>query len=179
MKFNQVVVVEGRHDIDRLKKVYPELECIATNGSEISDETIKLIYETSKIKEVILFLDPDFPGKRITDKILETKGQYKIAFLNKQKAMSKNNSKVGIEHANFEDIQKALDRHLFINYNTDKISYLDLYKRKLINHPQAFELRKNICEKLEIPVANGKTFLKYLNMLGIELERVDKIIYES
>ena len=72
--YNQVVVVEGKHDEQKIKSIFPDVECIVTGGSSISEETLNLIYQTSLKKEVILFLDPDFPGKQITNKILETKG---------------------------------------------------------------------------------------------------------
>ncbi|MFA7076682.1 MAG: toprim domain-containing protein, partial [Candidatus Izemoplasmatales bacterium] len=89
MKYNQVIVVEGYHDEQKIKGIFPEIECIITNGSEISQETLNLIYKTSLIKEVVLFLDPDYPGKRITNRIIETNGNYKFAYINKEKALNK------------------------------------------------------------------------------------------
>ena len=44
MRYNQVIVVEGSHDEQKLKSIYPEIDCIVTNGSEISTETLNLIY---------------------------------------------------------------------------------------------------------------------------------------
>ena len=52
--YNQVIVVEGKHDEQKIKSIYPNLECIVTNGSEISKETLNLIYQTSLVRDVII-----------------------------------------------------------------------------------------------------------------------------
>jgi ribonuclease M5 len=178
MRYNQVIVVEGSHDEQKLKSIYPEIDCIVTNGSEISVETLNLIYETSFKKEVILFLDPDYPGKQITTKILDTKGIFKLAYINKYKAINKNHTKVGVEHASSEDLRESLSSLISVNLNGDNISRIDLLKRGLISEDNSAVLRKYLCQKMNIPYANGKTFLKYLNILNIEIERVDEIIHE-
>lgn len=174
--YNQVIVVEGKHDEQKIKSVYPNVECIITNGSEISNETLNLIYQTSLVRDVILFLDPDYPGKKITQKILDTKGNYKIAFLNKQKAISKNKKKVGIEHASKEDIKDSLEKYFEIDDTRNVITKEDLIKRKLVNYNNSKTLREKLCKSLNIPLCNGKTLLKYLNILNISLERIDKEI---
>ncbi len=175
-KYNQVIVVEGRHDEQKIKSIYPDVECIVTGGSEISEQTLNLIYQTSLHREIILFLDPDYPGKRITNRILETKGNYKIAFLSKEKAISKNYKKVGIEHASRKDIIASLNSCFTINKNTNKVQIRDLMHRKLINGEGASNNRRNLCKSLNLPILNGKAFLKTINMLGINLERIDELI---
>lgn len=177
MKRNQqVIVVEGHHDQQKINEVFPSLYCIVTNGSAISDETLNLIYETSLSNEVILFLDPDYPGKQITNKILATGGKYKIAYLQKDKAISSNGKKVGIEHATKQDILAALDMVKEIDYKNDEILQSDLISRGLIYKKGSKLLRYNLCKSLNIPVSNSKTLLKTLNMLHIGLERIDEII---
>lgn len=177
MKLDQVIVVEGTHDEQKIKSIYPEIDCIVTNGSEISKDVLNLIYETSKVRDVILFLDPDFPGKQITNKILSTTGNYKIAFLNRNQAKNKTNTKIGIEHANKADIIRALSEYVNINYQKQGLSLKDLYLRKLTNHPNSASLRSYLCDELKIPYQNGKALLKYLNMLNIKIEKVDEILY--
>jgi ribonuclease M5 len=172
----QVIVVEGHHDQQKINEVFPNLYCIITNGSEISDETLNLIYETSLTNEVILFLDPDYPGKQITNKILATGGNYKIAYLQKEKAISSNGKKVGIEHANKQDILAALDMVKEIDFKNEEIQQSDLISRGLIYKKGSKQLRDNLCKSLNIPISNSKTLLKTLNMLHIGLERIDEII---
>ncbi len=175
--YNQVIVVEGKHDEQKIKSIYPEVDCIVTNGSEISDATLNLIVETSKKRDVILFLDPDFPGKKITKKILDTNGDFKIAFIDKNKAKSKNDKKVGIEHADTDDIKRSLENFFEIQRDgQDEIKIQDLYIRRLINHKSSRKLRKNVCKSLNIPVFNGKAFLKYLNILGIDIKKIDEVL---
>ncbi|MCK5731745.1 MAG: DUF4093 domain-containing protein, partial [Tenericutes bacterium] len=151
------------------------LECIVTNGSSISKETLNLIYETSLKREVILFLDPDFPGKKITETILQTNGSFKIAFINKEKAKSKNDKKVGIEHANKEDIIESLATLFTVRMLTKNITVNDLMTRGLVNGKDSRDRRCVLCKSLNIPVSNGKALLKYLNILNINLERIDDI----
>jgi len=179
MNTSTVVVVEGYHDQIKINQVFPDVEVIVTNGSEISKETLNLIYQLSFSHEVVLFLDPDYPGKRILNKILETGGQFSIANLQKEKAISKNKRKVGIEHAKKEDIFEALNKKISIQKNRNQITLSDLMKRGLANHPQAGVLRKKICQVLNLPFSNAKTFLKYVNLLNISLERMDEIIDET
>lgn len=178
MIYNQIVVVEGKHDEQKLVSIFPNLECIVTNGSSISKETLNLIYETSLKREVILFLDPDFPGKKITEKILQTNGNFKIAFINKEKAKSKNDKKVGIEHASKKDIMESLKNLFTVRKSVEKITSNDLMKRKLVNAAGSRNRRKYLCKSLNIPFSNGKALLKYLNILSINLERIDDIFEE-
>lgn len=178
MNYKQVIVVEGTHDEQKIKSIYPHIDCIVTNGSEISKETLSLIYQTSLVKEVILFLDPDYPGKRITNEILNTKGDFKIAYVNKNKALNKTKTKVGIEHASRDDIIFALDNLISLDFERDSISRIDLLRRGLISNENSANIRRIICEKLNIPYANGKALLRNLNMLGIKIERIDEIIDE-
>lgn len=174
--YNQVIVVEGTHDEQKIKSVFPMVDCIVTNGSEISSEILNLIYQTSIKREVILFLDPDCPGKRITDKILETNGNYKIAFLNKEKAISKNRKKVGIEHANEADIRESLQNYFSLIENNSRITMSDLRNRGLLGESGSRNKRTKLCKSLNIPVFNGKALCKYLNVLDIKIERVDDLI---
>ena len=68
--YNEVLVVEGKNDKSRILAIFPHLQVITTNGSEISEETLRMIEELSKNHQIILFLDPDFPGERIRNIIL-------------------------------------------------------------------------------------------------------------
>lgn len=176
---NTVIVVEGHHDEQKIKSVYPEVECIVTNGSSISEKTLNLIYETNLAREVILFLDPDYPGKKITNEILKTKGNYKIVFISKEEAISKNRKKIGVEHASKSAIKNALNLKRDISFKKNKaITAKDLMARGLTNNQGSKNMRIKLCKSLNIPLFNGKALVKYLNMLSIPLERIDEIIHE-
>jgi len=176
MKNTQVVVVEGYHDQIKVNQVFPDLPVIITNGSEISKETLSLIYQTSLTNEVILFLDPDYPGKQITHKILSTGGHFSFAYIPKEYALSKNKKKVGIEHASKQMIYQALKDKVSMDQNHQAIGLQDLIVRGLANKKGSALLRKKVVKELNIPYSNAKTFLKYINMLKISLERIDEIL---
>jgi ribonuclease M5 len=179
MNKKQVIVVEGYHDQIKINEIYPDIPVITTNGSEISDETLNLIYKASLENDVILFLDPDFPGKQIMKKIIDYGGKYSIAYINKDQAISKNKKKVGIEHASKESIIHALENKLSISDHKPLIRRKDLIDRGLSNQENSAKKRKILCHHLHIPFANSKTLLKYLNLLQISLERIDEILYGS
>lgn len=175
--FNEVVVVEGTHDMQKLQSIYPSIECIITGGSAISEETLLLIQQTSLTRGVILFLDPDYPGKQITQKILNYPGNYKIAFINREKAQSKNKKKIGIEHASESDIKDSLEQLFTIHKeNQNPILMSDMMERKLINYPESKMKRNLICDKLKLPHCNGKTLLKIMNMLHLTTVQLDEVI---
>ncbi|HRY77241.1 MAG TPA: ribonuclease M5 [Candidatus Izemoplasmatales bacterium] len=175
--WTQIVVVEGLHDRQKLQSIYPGIDCLVTNGSEILEATMELIEQAHRNRGVILFLDPDHPGKRITQKILERVPGAGIAFLNKKDAISKNGRKVGVEHASETDIREALD-HWFQTTKTPKetVPFAALAELGLMNRNGAADRRQKACESLRIPWCNGKTFWKTVNMLEIPLSRIIEVI---
>jgi ribonuclease M5 len=58
----EVIVVEGRDDIDAVKKAV-DAELIATSGFGIRKETIERIKSAAARNGVIIFTDPDLQGK--------------------------------------------------------------------------------------------------------------------
>ena len=175
MKFNEVVIVEGLHDLERLKSIYPDIDVLITNGSEI-DSFLPQIIEVSKKRDIILFLDPDYPGERIRKIIQANVPNAKNAFLKKSLAISKNRKKVGIEHAKKEDIIEALENHLSIVKRDDLITINDLYKIGLIGEKNSAKLRDEICLKFNLGHANAKTFLNRINMFGIDIKDIEKVL---
>ncbi len=175
MKFKEVVVVEGLHDLERLKSIYSDIDVLITNGNEI-DSFLPQIIEVSKKRDIILFLDPDYPGERIRKIIQAQIPNAKNAFLKKQLAISKNKKKVGIEHAKKEDIIEALENHLSVVENSNLITTNDLYKLGLIGEKNSQKLRDEICYKFNLGHANAKTFLNRINMFGITIKDIEKVL---
>jgi len=171
-----IIVVEGYHDEARIKSVFKDANCIVTNGSEISKETIELIKEMSKNHRIIIFTDPDYPGERIRSIIEKEVGNVSHAFLNKKDAISKNKKKVGIEHASREAIIEALKNV----YNDDEIKYnitnQDLFELGLNGSINSHILRERISDILNIGNPNAKLFLKRINLLGITRKNLEELI---
>ncbi len=175
--YKEIIVVEGVHDRQKLESILPNIDCIITNGSAISQETIETIKMAQKTRGVILLLDPDFPGKQITQVIIEQVEGVKIAFLPKKSAISKNKKKVGIEHASAEAILLALSG-LYSLSDTPKIEVTreDLIKWHLLGEPQSQSKRAFLCEALRIPPCNGKALLKWLNRLEITKNQIEEVM---
>lgn len=170
-----IIVVEGAHDVSKVKSVYPDANCIITNGREIAKETIDLIKKLSKTNNIIIFTDPDSPGEKIRSIITEAVPNAKQAFLRKKDCISSNKKKVGIEHASKELIKEALS-NVYSNSNVITITNQDLYSLGLNGSNDSAILRDKISDILNIGRPNCKTFLKRLNLLGLTKTDVEELL---
>ena len=172
--YKEIIVVEGIHDKQKLESIFPGIECIVTNGSSVSEETISAILIAQKSRGVILFLDPDFPGKKISNFILERVSGLKIAFLMKKDAISKNKKKVGIEHASPEAIKRALEGVFTVQpENFTLVSREDLAHLQLFGEINSQANRRVLCERLGIPLCNGKALISWINRLHITKNMIE------
>ncbi len=114
------VVVEGKSDTAKLKSIIPSIKTIETNGSEISKETLELIKKVNENEVVIVFTDPDGPGKKIRQKIIEAVPSCKHAFAIKQNSIK--NGKVGVAEASREEIIRSLESFIEFKNNCESIS---------------------------------------------------------
>ena len=109
IKIQEVIVVEGKDDTANLRRFY-EVDTYETRGSAINEDDLERIDKLNKLRGVIVFTDPDYNGERIRKIIMEAVPTAKHAFLNRGEASPKSKTRgrsLGVEHANFEDIQKA------------------------------------------------------------------------
>lgn len=175
-RFKEVIVVEGYHDLSKLRQIYDNVDIIITNGSEISQATLEELKILNKTRGLILFLDPDFQGERIRRIINDFVGETKHAFLEKSKCISKNKKKVGIEHADNEDIRGALNNLLLPKHNEKEITYNDLFQLGLIGSINSKIKREKLSNNTGIGLCNGKTLCYKLNMFGYSLDEVKEMI---
>ena len=173
---DDIIVVEGTHDVIKIHEAYPNANCVITNGSEISVDTINYIKELSKSHNIIVFTDPDYPGERIRSKIEEIVPNCKHAFIRKKDAHSHNLKKLGVEHATKEVIIECLENVYENNKSEDTITNLDLFELGLTGMENSSELRDKISDKLNIGKPNNKTFLKRLNLIGITKEKLEDLL---
>ncbi|MEG0364223.1 MAG: ribonuclease M5 [Erysipelotrichales bacterium] len=174
MLIKEVIVVEGKNDEACLKQ-FLDVDIITTNGSALSKETLSLIKEVNETRGVIIFSDPDYPGKKIRNTIIDYVGETKHAFLKKSKAIDPRKKKVGIEHATKEDILASLENVVtFGNENT--ITWEEYLKLGFVGSKAN---RQYICDKLNIGVCNGKTLFKRLNMLALSYDEVKRLMEED
>ena len=88
-----VIVVEGKTDVQRLENLV-DADFVICNGSAIDEETIAYIDELSKIRKVIIFTDPDYPGTQIRNKIASKVKNVYHAYVDRNKASNESMTKV-------------------------------------------------------------------------------------
>lgn len=167
-----LIVVEGKNDKNKLENIFKDANIIITNGSEISQDTLNTIKSLSENNEVILCLDPDGPGEKIRKKIMEYVPNAYNVYADKQKAISRNKKKVGIEHMSKKDICELFE-HIYVPKYENNITYEELFDLGLMNNKK---LREKLCTNLHIGYCNGKQLYKRLNMLGLDIETIKENI---
>lgn len=173
MNIKEVIVVEGKSDTVAVKRA-TGADTIETNGSAIDENTLIRIQHAEEVRGVIVFTDPDYPGRRIRAIIEERIPTVKHAFLSKKKTIAKNGKGLGIEHASDEDIREAIESVYTIeDSSVIEISLGDLMEAKLIGHPNARKRRDLLSELLQIGQVNGKGLKKRLEMFRISKEKLD------
>lgn len=178
MSYNEVIVVEGKNDQERISRLFPGVLVITTNGSEVSMDTINTLITLSSNHDIILLLDPDYPGERIRSLISNYIPSCKHAFINKVDAISHNKKKVGVEHATDDVIVSSLSNLISKSNKENLISYSNLITLGLAGDESSSILRNFISDKLNIGRPNAKSFLKRINMLNYNLEQLVDLIGE-
>jgi len=176
----EVIVVEGKADTQAIQRVV-EAETIETNGSALSEETLRLIEQAAKTRGIIVFTDPDFNGERLRKLITNIVPDAKHAFLTKDEAgrQIKHHS-LGIEYATDDTIQQALAHLSTIapeTYQSD-ITKTDLIRLGLMAGPDSANHRQAVAEKLNLGYVNGKQLLKRLEMFGITAAELEQTLTE-
>ena len=69
-RIHEVIVVEGRDDIDAVGKAV-DADIIATHGYGIRQETIDRIRHAYETRGIIILTDPDHAGQRIRQRLTE------------------------------------------------------------------------------------------------------------
>lgn len=171
LKIEEVIVVEGKHDYERLAQCV-EADVIVSNGRNISKDFLELCDRLNKTRGIIVFTDPDGPGEAIRRRIIERVGTCKHASLHTIQAKKK--QKVGIEHADTEDIINALKECASFSVKTHSLEYHDFVALGLSGGEGAQDKRDRLSEIFRFPRSNSKTCFKYLNMLGITKEMIEE-----
>ncbi|MGE6370543.1 ribonuclease M5 [Planococcus kocurii] len=177
MKINEIIVVEGKDDTVAIKRAV-DADTIETNGSAITAETLVRIAHAQQKRGVIVFTDPDYPGRRIRAIIEEHVPLAKHAFLAKEKTIAKNGKGLGIEHACDEDIREALHA-VYTPLQKERaveITMEDLIDAGLVAHPKAKQRRIQMGNDLQIGYTNGKQLQKRLYMFGISKAQFIKAV---
>ena len=139
-----------------------------------------MLKELSKTRKIIVFTDPDFPGKQIRNKIASSV-ECIHCFIDKDKAIK--GKKVGVAEANIEYILEVLKEKINVSsYQRGNIEISDLNYYGLNGDSNSSMLRDKLSSYLHIDHCNVKTMVKRLNMLGITKEKLKdimEVIYEN
>jgi ribonuclease M5 len=171
----KVLIVEGKNDCARVKQLFPELDVLTTNGSEVSEEFLGLIKMLSVDHEVILLLDPDYQGEAIRRKITAVCPNASHAFVPREEAISKNGKKIGVEHVDLNVLKESLEKIVKVN-KQENICFQDLYDLGLIGTKGSKIKRDKLCKALNIGHVNGKQLVNRLNLFNLTLEQIKEII---
>ena len=180
LRIKEIIVVEGKDDTTAIKRSV-DADTIETNGSAISKETLIKIQHAQEKRGVIVFTDPDYPGRRIRAIIEEHVPGVKHAFLSKEKTIAKNGKGLGIEHAKDDDIRDALANIYTPKSDADETPNIPLdvlVGGKLIGHPKSKERRTRIGELLKIGYTNGKQLQKRLSIFQISRQQLEEAILQ-
>lgn len=171
----QVIIVEGKTDTQKLKNIFGEdLKIIETNGLALNEQTISFIKKMNDNYGVIIFTDPDGPGKKIREKIInELDNKVLNAFITKQDINQKS-KKIGIAEADETAIKIALNNLILFSKDANE----SLSWSQYLNND--FYLKNNRLiitkffgwnEKL-----SSKTLFKWLNWSQLTQQDIEKII---
>lgn len=182
INIDDVIIVEGKSDSYKIKLAV-NADTIETNGSAVSDTTIKKIKLIAKNRNIIIFTDPDFNGNRIRRIVSEAVPQAKHAFLARSLAKASHDNphkSLGIEHAQVTDIVNALKNVMTISEIEKENLYdlEDLYAYGFLGRDNSKYLRQFVGEYLGIGYANAKGFIKRLNMFGVKKEEIEEALIE-
>lgn len=171
-----IFVVEGIHDYNRLKEVNSDYDILITNGAAIKEELLVQLERLSKTNDIILFFDADNAGERLRRIISKRVPTVKHAFLRKEESMSRNNKKVGVEHASIDVIEAALNEIKAPKETSDLTNDI-LIDFGLIGDYNASIKRLFLCEQLGIGYVNGKGLLKRLMLFGYKKMEIEEVLH--
>lgn len=171
--FKEVIIVEGRDDTRRLKEIFSGIETFETGGSAIDAPKLEQIKYLQQNRGVIVFTDPDYPGQKIRNTIIEAIPECKHAYLNRHDARAKSGKGLGVEHASTVVIHDALRAAMTpIENKKEHISQSFLIELNLIGHVDSKKKREILANELGIGYVNGKQLRNRLNMFGITKEQI-------
>lgn len=171
----EVIVVEGRDDVDAVKRAC-DCECIITGGYHFSKDLFKVLRKVQKEKGLIVLTDPDYAGERIRKIINRNVPGVKNAYIERESAIKKND--IGVENANPDAILKALKTaKATTEEKREEFTIDDMFYYGLTGESSK-EKREALGDKLAIGYGNSKQFLKKINKYNIEREELEKALDE-
>lgn len=171
-----IIIVEGRHDYQKIKAVLPEVDILITNGSAIDESFLNQLERLSIDNNLIVFVDADNAGERLRRIISKRIPTVKHAFIERNLSLSSNAKKVGIEHADGQTILAALQLTRSALPGSDITPHF-LLEQGLIGENESRIKRLFLCEGLKLGYVNGKGLYQRLSLFGITQAEVKEVLH--
>lgn len=170
LKIKETIVVEGKHDAARIKSLV-DAEVLVTNGTHVSNDFINLLQRIEPHQGIIIFTDPDTPGKQIRNKLMQHLPNAKHAMITKKQ------KKIGVEHASDDEILLALKKaQAWTSKKEQSIQRHEFNELGLSGQVDSSSLREKVSQHYRLPRSNSKQLFKLLNMLEITKEEIEKLL---
>ena len=169
ISLSRILVVEGKEDASYLSN-YIDSEIVVVNGYELSEATISYL----KDKPVILLMDPDKAGEEIRNKLNSMLKDAVNVSIDIKKC--NRGTKNGVAECEIDEVLAKLSEFCkdFAAKHAD-FSTADLYELGLSSDKN---MRKFVCEKLNLGNCNFKTMQKRLISNNVKYQQVCEIIEE-
>ena len=169
ISLSRILVVEGKEDASYLSN-YIDSEIVVVNGYELSEATISYL----KDKPVILLMDPDKAGEEIRNKLNSMLKDVVNVSIDIKKC--NRGTKNGVAECEIDEVLGKLSEFCedFAAKHAD-FSTADLYELGLSSDKN---MRKFVCEKLNLGNCNFKTMQKRLISNNVKYQQVCEIIEE-
>ncbi|MBC3536889.1 ribonuclease M5 [Megasphaera hominis] len=173
----EVLVVEGRSDVARIRASHIEADMITTDGFNLRPDTLKQIAIAYEKRGIIILTDPDSAGERIRKFLTERFPKARQAFIPRKDAIANND--LGVEQASPEAIRLALEKTRCAVFEpAETFTASDLQAAGLSGSADAADRRAAVGAILGIGYGNAKQFLRRLNHYGISREEWDQALEE-
>jgi len=170
LKIKETIVVEGKHDAARIKSLV-DAEVLVTNGTHVSNAFIDLLQRIQEHQGIIIFTDPDTPGKQIRNKLMHFLPNAKHAVITQKQ------QKVGVEHAEDNEILVALElAKAWISKKEQTLQRQEFNELGLSGDVDSFIKREKISQYYRLPISNAKQLFKLLNMLEITKQEIEALL---
>lgn len=160
-------IVEGQSDVDKLtslgcKYIYK------LNGFEgMNKSKLEFLMEANKIRKAILVLDPDGPGKLITNILKKVLTNYAVIYIDKKDSIK--HKKVGIAETNISILKSKLEKYIEYDNLINEIDLMSLEKVKAFNKDEI----KFLYNYYHIDTTLGKNYIcKQINILKLEQDQI-------
>lgn len=173
--YRYAYICEGITDEDKLKKI----GCffvIPTGGTFIRKELYDFIIAVSKVRRLILVLDPDGPGNKIEENLKKHIDDYIRINFNKKECIKHN--KVGVAQASIttikEELRPCIEHDIYCDelFSFDEEDYLDF---DLVGEGKRVR-RNKIIDYFSLPYTSSKKVEECLLMLRIKKEEIERIL---